>query len=392
MENLVPGLAVRILADDLTGALDAAGPIAARCGPMTVYWDAARAAADAGERVALDTATREVDRGTADARTRAAVHALWAGRRGLAFQKIDSVWRGNPAAEIAAASVEGGFERIVVAPAFPQQGRVTRNGAQWVAEGGHWRCVAPDIVAQLRGAGLDAATEADASPSTRAIVCDAASAAGLDAIVARHWSSGAGPLWCGTSGLALALATRMAGEAGSDSRGTPVAAGTMRGPVLFVVGTNHPVSRAQAQELASQPRVICRDVDVIARRTIVSDPDGPRSAAVLVRFDMAPGTTPERARELIAQSLRDEVDALDPPGLVVATGGETLRALCDALGATRLDVVAEREPGIPISIWTDGRWAGTPILSKSGGFGAVDLFARVVAEAASHPIPMRTFP
>jgi uncharacterized protein YgbK (DUF1537 family) len=84
---------------------------------------------------------------------------------------------------------------------------------------------------------------------------------------------------------------------------------------------------------------------------------------------------------MIAQALRDEVDRLPRPGLVVATGGETVRALSEALGATRLDVLAEYEPGIPIAIWRDGRWAGTPILSKSGGFGSQDLFARVVASA-----------
>jgi uncharacterized protein YgbK (DUF1537 family) len=79
------------------------------------------------------------------------------------------------------------------------------------------------------------------------------------------------------------------------------------------------------------------------------------------------------------------VQHLPRPGLVVATGGETVRALSEALGATRLDVLAEHEPGIPIAMWGDGRWAGTPILSKSGGFGSQDLFARVVATATAGP-------
>ena len=84
---------------------------------------------------------------------------------------------------------------------------------------------------------------------------------------------------------------------------------------------------------------------------------------------------------MIAQALRDEVQRLSRPRMVVATGGETVRALSEALGAARLDVLAEYEPGIPIAIWRDGCWAGTPILSKSGGFGSQDLFARVVALA-----------
>jgi uncharacterized protein YgbK (DUF1537 family) len=102
---------------------------------------------------------------------------------------------------------------------------------------------------------------------------------------------------------------------------------------------------------------------------------------VLLRFAIPADSTREAARRTIAQALRDEVLRLSRPGMVVATGGETVRALSEALGATRLDVLAEYEPGIPIAIWGDGRWAGTPILSKSGGFGSQDLFARVVASA-----------
>src|SRR5512139_2754924 len=128
-------MAVRILADDLSGALDAAGPFASCDGAMCVYWEVDRAAAHAGDRIALDSASREVDVGDAIARTRAAARALWAGRDGLAFLKVDSVWRGSPAAAVATASVEGRFDRVVVAPAFPEQGRVTHDGGQWVVEG-----------------------------------------------------------------------------------------------------------------------------------------------------------------------------------------------------------------------------------------------------------------
>src|SRR5512139_2975740 len=157
---------VGILADDLSGALDAAGPFASRDGAMCVYWDVDRADAHAGDRIALDTASREVNAGDAIARTRAAARALWTGRRGLAFLKVDSVWRGSPAAAIATAGAEGRFDRVVVAPAFPEQGRVTREGGQWVVENAGLRCVVPDIAAELRRYGLDAATEASASPAT----------------------------------------------------------------------------------------------------------------------------------------------------------------------------------------------------------------------------------
>jgi uncharacterized protein YgbK (DUF1537 family) len=151
--------------------------------------------------------------------------------------------------------------------------------------------------------------------------------------------------------------------------------------VLVVVGTDHPVSVAQAKVLERQPAVVCRTFEAGTPRAAASQPDLEAAPAVLLRFAIPADSTREAARRTIAQALRDEVQRLSLPGLVVATGGETVRALSEALGATCLDVLAEYEPGIPIAIWRDGRWAGTPILSKSGGFGSQDLFARVVASA-----------
>jgi len=371
---------VRILADDLSGALDAAGPFASRDGATCVYWDVGRAGTHVGDRIALDSASREVDAGDAIARTRAAALALWTGRRGLAFLKIDSVWRGSPAAAIATASAEGRFDRVVVAPAFPEQGRMTRDGGQWVVEGARLRCVVPNIAAELRRYGLDAAAEASASPSTIAVVCDASSADDLAAIVKRYWLTGVRTLWCGTRGLARALADHAAGI-GSATDTTAHEPPALRGPVLVVVGTDHPVSVAQAGVLERQPGIACHTVAVGTRSEGATPSVVAAAQAVLLRFAIPADSTREVARRMIAQALRDEVDRLPRPGLVVATGGETVRALSEALGATRLDVLAEHEPGIPIAIWGDGRWAGTPILSKSGGFGSQDLFARVVASA-----------
>ena len=372
--------AVRILADDLSGALDAAGPFASRDGAMCVYWDVGRAGTHAGDRIALDSASREVDIGDAIARTRAGTRALWKGRHGLAFLKVDSVWRGSPAAAVATAGIEGRFDRVVVAPAFPEQGRLTRGGGQWVLEGARLRCAVPDIAAELRRFGLDAATEAGASPSTDALVCDASSSDDLAAIVERHWLTGVRTLWCGTRGLARALADRSAGT-GSATATTAHESTALRGPVLVVVGTDHPVSVAQAGVLERQPGIACHTVAVGTRSAGATPSVVAAAPAVLLRFDIPANTLRDEARRMIAQALRDEVQRLSRPRMVVATGGETVRALSEALGAARLDVLAEYEPGIPIAIWRDGCWAGTPILSKSGGFGSQDLFARVVASA-----------
>lgn len=371
---------IRILADDLTGALDAAGPFARPDVPVSVHWNAQRAACDDGARVVLDTATRELDAGAATARTREGARSLWSGRAGIAFKKVDSVWRGSPAAEIAAACAEVAFDRVVVAPAFPQQGRVTRDGAQWVAEDDGWRAVVADIAAELRRHGLDAAREAHATRATRAFVCDAQAPEDLAAIVARHRSAGVRTLWCGTRGLASALARGDAtpGAGNAKPRSVPIHG---EGPVLVVVGTDHPVSVGQARLLESRSDVVSRTIDAATGEATGAAPEPRPGSVVLLRFRIAEATPRQVVRQWIARALAAEVRRLPRPAVAVVTGGETLRSLCDALGATRLEVVAEREPGIPIAQWSDGRWAGATILSKSGGFGAADLFVRVVEDA-----------
>ena len=60
------------------------------------------------------------------------------------------------------------------------------------------------------------------------------------------------------------------------------------------------------------------------------------------------------------------------------TGGATLRALCEALGATGLTVDGEIEPGVPTSILRGGDWDGQRIVSKSGGFGDSGLLVRLL--------------
>jgi uncharacterized protein YgbK (DUF1537 family) len=260
---------------------------------------------------------------------------------------------------------------------------MTREGAQWIAEGDGWRCVVPDIAADLRRFGIDAVAETHASHAARVILCDAIEPQDLDAIVARHAPSPTRTLWCGTSGLARALAAHLASTAGTTADYAKQL--DMHTPVLVVVGTDHPISNAQARELERQPGVNCRMVDCVTGVTRVSGAEDHQATAVLLRFQIPPGTTRNVAQSLIEQSLAEETKRLPPPGLVLATGGETLRAISDALGATRLDVLTEREPGIPFGTWTDGRWAGTPVLSKSGGFGSQDLFVRVVASASTQP-------
>jgi uncharacterized protein YgbK (DUF1537 family) len=58
---------------------------------------------------------------------------------------------------------------------------------------------------------------------------------------------------------------------------------------------------------------------------------------------------------------------------IVATGGDTANALCNALGAQALEILGEVEAGIPVMrILGEG---SLPLVTKAGGFGSPTAMA-----------------
>jgi 4-hydroxythreonine-4-phosphate dehydrogenase len=58
----------------------------------------------------------------------------------------------------------------------------------------------------------------------------------------------------------------------------------------------------------------------------------------------------------------------DHAGALVATGGETARAILDAWGIRRLRLLGELEPGLPWAV-TEGWRRDLIVLTKAGSFG-----------------------
>src|SRR3954463_822153 len=110
---------LRLIADDLTGALDTSVELAGVTGPVSVFWHGA-IPSELPPNAALDSGTRELD----DASAMRVVSSLAPALAGAAipFKKIDSLMRGPTLAETAMCLRAGGWERAVLAPAFPYQG------------------------------------------------------------------------------------------------------------------------------------------------------------------------------------------------------------------------------------------------------------------------------
>ncbi len=358
---------VRIVADDLTGALDAAAPLVGVAGPLLVLWDESAAGTTRGS-FALDTESR--DRAVPPA-------SLLAALRGadLAYKKIDSLLRGRTVDEIAACLASGEFASAVIAPAFPAQQRITQGGRQ------HWRPTATaawqpvevELVAELRHRGLPIrhAPSADRIAGRGFFLCDATDEDDLSAIVRAGLALPEPLLWIGTAGLARALAGPTA----------PVAPAPLAAPLLLVIGSHHPVTLVQVAQLAAHipaealVTIRLESTDPAAAVEHLAAALASHGRAALV-FALPDGTGAETARPLFDRVLALAIERVAPPGCLIVTGGATLFRLVRALGVRALLVSGELLPGIALSRLAGGRWPGATVLSKSGAFGAPDLLVR----------------
>lgn len=349
---------VRLLADDLTGALDTAAEFVGLCGPFDVSWGDAPAPPGV-QSLAIDSGTRERSKADSVEIVGRLAQQLQGGT--IAYKKVDSLLRGAWAAELGACLRSGHWASCVVAPAFDYQGRRTVGGQQFARTvQGDWHRVGDNLLAQLRLEGIEARQgRADTLPQGGVQVFDAESDIELDRIVEMARRMPGPVLWCGSGGLAGALARSHRADAPSQ----------LKRPVLGLFGSDQ---AATASQLAA-----CGEATV----ALIEGEGGARvqrkladDGVALVKFALADGLSRAEAAQRIARELAALVAVLDPPGTLIVAGGETLKAVCVSLGAQALRVTGRIVPGLPRSVLQGGRWAGVEIISKSGAFGARELW------------------
>lgn len=276
---MASGLA--LLADDLTGACDAGVQFALRGLATTVWLDPEPR--EPAEVTAVSTNSRRDPPEVARRKVEAACRAL----PKLIFKKIDSTLYGNIGAEIEAAMEVCGFREAFVAPAFPAQGRMVRDGWLHVA-GSDRRIHLPALLGERPGIRwFDAATQDD-----------------LKRVAQLAFDAEALPV--GSAGLAIEAAGLLpVGQAVA-----PVCR-PLQGDVLFVIGTTNPVTLAQVAYLtAHRPKA-----EVITAAELLKRP-APR-ALVLSGGD----TALEACRALGVRGIRLVREMLPGIPLGVLIGG-----------------------------------------------------------------------
>lgn len=355
---------LRILADDLTGALDCAAAFGA--GVPVHLGQPDNEGATGIEIVA--TATRDVSE--AELPTELTPLLMWLSQADIAFKKVDSLLRGNTFAEVDWLARHAPFAGLAFVPAFPAQHRLTEGGQQWWRQPDGLRApVATSIRESLQSRGwhIDmGATAPVLQAGPVAWVPDVLDDARLDAIAEMAWQAEPGRLWCGSAGLAHAMARRLSPQALAPTKVIQPAAGRgTPGPVMLVSASHHPVSREQWRVLRAvygdrchageDPQTLCVDA---------------QRYPVWIDLMASQRLTSQEASRLLHKQVCAIAAHAPRPGTLVVVGGDTLLALCRALGVTALQSeVALERPGWGCARMLGGRWDGVLCHTRSGAFG-----------------------
>jgi uncharacterized protein YgbK (DUF1537 family) len=398
-----------VVADDLSGAADCAAGFASAGFSTSVLLDpqASGQAQHDVDVLTVDTNSRRDSAAVAAAKLQAVLAAPASqGRRVL--KKIDSTLRGGWAQEVAV--LQRALHAIaLVAPAFPQMGRTMLDGVVRVhglrlADTATWQLEHPGhddrAAQQLHAAGLrsdnlpasllDAGAEATAQAiaqareqGVQALVFDVLNDEHLQTLAQASLHIEHAFCVC-SAGLSHALARQVQkAQATVAAFGWPQAAGRLPS-VVTVVGSMSAIAQQQLAYLAAQPRVrlheippawLRNDAQTSQRQALVQTIGSEVAQGLDVVISLGTDEHPDPAEgPMLARQLARLLHApmAAATGLVI-TGGETARAVLEALQLRSLRVHSESEPGVVLCITenhdseqgTRRQWIAT----KAGAFG-----------------------
>lgn len=396
-----------IVADDLSGAADCAIAFAGAGRRTVVTLETSSvmntaAETDNADVIAADTDTRRLSPQDAARHTADAFNALNAPGRRL-YKKIDSTLRGNWTAEVAALQPLAGL--AIVAPSFPATGRTLHqarvlvhgepleNTETWklenagkpadvraMLEEAGLRCESIDVNT-LRG-DINSLLDRIKTTAAQALIVDAHTGDDLKRLAqatARLDPREQPLFWVGSGGLARELAS-LPDLFDVEPREALVHE-KQEGAILILVGSLSAVSERQCAMLRERARVSELILPPAVLR-VGSEHTDWRA------WQLKIGDYLERHLDLLVRIGRD--DAFDPlegahlstalaalvtphfrhVGGLIATGGETARAMLSAAGIGSLDLLAEIEAGVAVARPCAPHPARPAIVTKAGAFGS----------------------
>ncbi len=390
---------ILIIADDLTGANDSAVQFAERgFSAATLLFTRDGLGEGLLPRVDVLSITTESRNETALLAARRVVNAvpqlLLKFSPDVVFKKIDSTLRGNIDAEVEAVArlLPRGAEtevQVVVAPAYPENGRTVQSGYLYV--GGKLLSdtyAARDVLAPVQSPCVpDYFESLRAQEGFKVRFADAATQSDLESLVdSLIRLEPQRVLWVGSAGLAKALADRLATSRGLGDPPRPRRLTTSQGRTLVLFGSMNPVAIAQVDSLAGMDdcRVLLPGTpsefgDAIEsalhaseKRVVISSqrlqtPDCQTAAAIA-----------GLAKSLLADAAQRAVDKGVFANLVIS-GGDVAFTVLRRLGASAIGIEREVLPGVALGWIIGGPGSGLGIVTKAGGFGDAGSLKTILA-------------
>jgi uncharacterized protein YgbK (DUF1537 family) len=433
---------IYIIADDLTGANDT-GVQFAKHGYTTRVVIASETISpnlsDFGnlakdtEVLVIDTETREIEAITARERVRLVLENLNPTDKDIVYKKIDSTLRGNIGVELTECLHILKRDICIFTPSFPQNRRITVGGYLIVGDqplglseyySGNLKPAEASFIPALLQQDTDVPiaridlgdiiTAQDAILRKirdlslceyKILVADAINTEELQHLLISSFEFEGSVLYCGSAGLANALAEVYQGKKHSNSNAslrseseTNLVLHKNQESVLIVNGSQRTIVQRQIEYLKNKIDVFEVNIDVeqiVVNREILVEhyvtsvtrslqqgrhivihpnpfsPNKQKLQDTVLKEGQCTRKLELTIREFLGELTAKIIDKISVKNIIL-TGGDTAIGVCSALQMYNLSIVDELLPGIPLSVGQvkNGRFLN--IVTKAGGFGEED--------------------
>jgi len=350
------------------------------------------------------------------------------------YYKIDSTMRGHIGAGVKALRETLQSDLVIIAPALPQNGRITQNGVHYVVENGqpvqvHKTQYArdimtssptsyiPDIVGYQLGELVqlisqdvvqqgvqNIRTELEKQPKGTVVAIDAVMPEDLSNIAEAICGLNTNILSVGSAGLFSEIC-RILGVNRPVPKITDWTGQLSNipkdGSIIVIAGSLNQQTNTQIEvameALGDKLKLLELDISKVVtkgksrvkeierlRGRILSSLQAQKH--VIVRTNRTLLKCNQEEEDDIVKALGESINTdsiIGKSALLVLTGGQTAYFVTQVLGASGIEVKGEIEKFIPFGILIGGKYEGVPVVTKAGGFGSQQVIANILTRFRS---------
>ncbi|MFD1334990.1 four-carbon acid sugar kinase family protein [Oceanobacillus iheyensis] len=408
---------IAIIADDLTGANDSGVQLTEKGMDTSVLFEIPEEIEFLSEGLVIDTNSRALNKADAISITSQATNFIKKLGYQHVYKKMDSTLRGHIGYELKVMEFELDADLVLIAPAFPSMGRITKNGYHYVygeliseteisKDPKHpvTESHIPTLIKNQIGEEVGLITKKEYEDelllrskldsfqieNIKMVVFDAESEEDLRTIALRIASINQNVVWAGSAGLAEVVPEVLHLE-----KEKQVATYNNSNITMTVCGSLSQMTQKQVQYAMKQTGVLAVELDptkmfqqdwdtykTIYMEKCISGFKDDKDVVLyvpsneVIRKDVQEigvtlGLSKNQLGETISEKIADLVSTIKEefPKIdrFVLTGGDTAKATAQSLGAVGIHLIKQLEAGIPL-----GSLIGSHeslVVTKAGAFG-----------------------